>query len=148
MTTYNNVVDTIRDFCSNHAQVRKFYCGQAYEFQASDTNEFPCVIMVPQSSRLSDGQCLISFKLYVADLQREGADNLNEILSDTLLIMSDFASEFEDSMQDYGFALDDALLFECEPFEEELDFILAGWVCNNFDLQMRMSRDCSAIPEE
>lgn len=148
MTTYNNIVDSIRAYAESHLQVGTFYSGQKFDFQANDTNAFPAVVLIPQPSRFLGGKTVFSFQLYVADRLREDLSNLDEVLSDTALILNDFVSEFDEGFDVYDFALDDGLAVEAEPFIEDTDFRLAGWAALNFDIQLRMSRDCSTAPTE
>lgn len=148
MTTYNNIVDSLRAYAASHLQVGTFYSGQKFDFQANDTNAFPAVILIPQPSRFIGGKTVFSFQLYVADRLKEDLSNLDEVLSDTALILNDFVSEFDEGFETYGFALEDGLEVSAEPFQEDLDFRLAGWVALNFDVQVRMARDCSAAPVE
>ncbi len=148
MSTYNNIVDSMRAYAATHLQVGTFYSGQKFDFQSKDTNAFPAVVLIPQPSRFLGGKTVFSFQLYVADRLKEDLSNLDEVLSDTAQILNDFASEFDDSFETYGFALDDGLELEAEPFVEDTDFRLAGWAALNFNLQLRMTRDCSAAPTE
>jgi len=125
MKTYNNIIDALHTFCSNHYQINTFYSGDTWDFQAK-SNIYPAVIVLPQPSTIDKGRINIKFNLFVADLMNKDCTNLDEIYSDTLLIMTDIVSYFRNYEEDGYAILDDSI--NIEPFNEKFDDNLGGWM--------------------
>ena len=127
MTTYNQIVKAFEAFCVAHKQVNTFFSGKEWNFQA-ETNVYPSVIMTPQPSTIGRGGITLTFNVFVADILNADRTNLDEVYSDTLLIMTDIVSYFKDSEGEEGidFTLNDENV-AVEPFEETLDDVVAGW---------------------
>lgn len=144
MATLNKIIKDIETYCTSHKQINTFYAGQTWNFGAKHSNIYPAVVLVPSPSTISDGKIIYYFNLYCIDRMNKDRSNLNEILSDTSLIIADIIAEFDDNFSTYGYMLEDTDL-NIEPLEEEMDDIVAGWVCNNFSLQIPYGRnDCNA----
>lgn len=146
MTTLNKIIHDIEQLCSDHLQINSFYCGQTWNFQ-SKTNLYPAVILIPSPSILYDGKIVYNFQLYAIDRMNKDRSNLNEILSDMALVIGDVVAEFADPEYDtYDYFIDDDAI-NIEPLEEELDDVVAGWVCVNFNLAVPYSRNYCDTPK-
>lgn len=125
MITFNNIVDDFKTFCTNHLQINTFYSGETWNFQTM-TNVYPAVIMLPQPSSIDRGRIVLTFNLFIMDILNKDNSNLDEIYSDTLLIMTDMISYFRNN-EDEGYSLTDDTV-SVEPFNESFDDNLAGWM--------------------
>lgn len=142
----NTIIDHVEAFCTSHLQVNSFYSGQTWNFQAQHDNIHPAVILLPIPSTIYDGKITYAFQLFCLDRLNKDRSNLNEILSDTSLIIADFIAEFDDNYDKYGFVLDDSDI-TIEPIEEEFDDVLAGWVATNFTIQIPYGRNSCVVPD-
>lgn len=127
MATLNNIIKSFEDFSTAHLQVNTFFSGQVWNFQ-SYTNKYTAVILLPVPSAIQKGQLSLTFNLFVIDQLNKDRTNKDEVLSDTLQILQDYISEFSDNEEVNGFTLNDEESISIEPFEEELDDVVAGWV--------------------
>lgn len=146
MISLNTIIDTIEQFCNGHLSINTFYSGQTFNFQAQHDNLYPAIVLIPAPSTISDGKLKFNFQLFALDRLNKDRSNLNEVLSDTSLIIADIIAEFDDNYSKYGFILDEIDL-EIEPIEEEFDDCLAGWVCTNFSIAIRYGRNDCVIPD-
>lgn len=143
MVTYNQIINIVKDFCSNHKQINSFYSGQTANFQASPTNEYPAVIMLPQPSSVVENLISLNFNIFVTDLLIESNSNLDEIYSDTLLIASDLISylmnydTIDIYVENNGASL--------QPFEAKFDDYLAGWMIN-LTIQVPYTANSCIVP--
>lgn len=143
MVTYNQIINIVKDFCTGHKQINSFYSGQTANFQASPTNEYPAVIMLPQSSGVVENLINLNFNIFVTDLLIESNSNLDEIYSDTLSIASDLISYLSNYDDLDIFVENDAA--SLQPFEAKFDDYLAGWMIN-LTIQIRYTGNTCIIP--
>lgn len=146
MSTYNKIIDSFNAFCEQHKQINTFYSGQTWNFQTL-TNVYPAVIMLPTTGNINNGQMVLSFNLFVADILNDDRTNLDDIYSDTLQIVGDIVSYFKDMYDedDIHFYLDETNV-PIEPFEEEFDDVLAGWMAS-INISFPYSGSICAIPK-
>jgi hypothetical protein len=146
MSTYNKIIAAFDSFCTEHKQINTFYSGKTWNFQ-TETNVYPAVIMLPTTSIINKGQIVLSFNLFVADILNNDRTNLDEIYSDTLQILADAVSYFSDMYgeDNIDFYLDETNV-TIEPFEEEFDDVLAGWMAS-IDISYPYSGSICSIPK-
>jgi len=136
MTTYNQIIKSFDTFCGLHKQIHSFHTGKTWNFQTYMDNEYP-VIVTPLPSSITKGKISLSFSIIVTDILNKDRSNLDELYSDTLLIIADMVSYFQDEDETLGnmFWLDESSV-SIEPFEEALDDVLAGWIMTaNIDIR-------------
>lgn len=143
LTTYNQIIKAFEDFCTNHKQINTFYSGKTWNFQ-TETNIYPALVMLAQPSLINRGQINLNFNVFIADILNKDRSNLDEIYSDTLLIITDLISYFADAYETYGFYLDDTAV-NIEPFEESFDDVLAGWI-STLTIQIRYDGSTCNLP--
>ena len=124
MVTHNQIIKAFETFCTNHKQINSFYSDQTWNFEAKN-NTYPAVIMLPIPSTIQPGMVTLSYIVFITDQLNTNRENLDDIYSDTLLIMQDLISYFNDN-DIYDFSISDNPI-SIEPFEEQLDDILCGW---------------------
>jgi len=146
MTTFNEIVTAFETFSDEHQQINTFYSGQTWNFQ-TQTNLYPAVIMLPESSSIEKGSINLSFNLFVADILNSDRTNLDEIYSDTLQILADFVSYFDDAYEDseIEFFLNSENI-SIHPFEEKFDDVVAGWMAK-IEINMPYSGNICVIPK-
>ena len=125
MKTVNNIVTSLEDFVKRHQQLRSFFSGDTWDFQAK-TNIYPALCAVIMPSEVHYGKQVISYNIFIADICNKDKSNVDEIWSDTMQIFSDLYAEFRDNYDTYGFYLEDDNL-SLTPWNEDFDDILAGW---------------------
>ena len=124
MVTYNLIVDFVKNFTDNHAQLNTFYSGKLWNFQ-SKVNLYPSLVMLPVSSNVAKGEAFVTFNIVIADILNKDRSNVDEIYSDTLQIAQDLFATLNNSDEDF-FIADSG--FTLDPFEEAFDDVLAGWI--------------------
>lgn len=146
MSTYNKIIDAFDAFCEQHKQINTFFSGQTWNFQ-TQTNVYPAVIMLPVISSINNGHIRLNFNLFVADILNDDRTNLDDIYSDTLQIVGDIVSYFKDMYgeNEIDFYLDESNV-AIEPFEEEFDDVLAGWMAT-IGISYPYSGSICAIPK-
>lgn len=146
MTTFNEIIAAFKKFSTEHYQINTFYSGQTWNFQ-TQTNLYPAVIMLPEGSSIQKGSINLSFNLFVADILNSDRTNLDEIYSDTLQILSDFISYFDDAYEKdkIEFFLNNENI-SIQPFEEKFDDVVAGWMAK-IEINMPYSGNKCIIPK-
>jgi hypothetical protein len=143
--TLNRIIKDIKEFVESHPQINTFFSGPAPDFN-SLTNLYPAVILIPAQSTIYDGKITYYFSLFAVDRLNSDKSNMNEVLSDTSLMIADVIAHFDDKGEIYGYFLDETDVF-IEPIIEEFDDLLAGWVATNFSIQVPYARDWCAVPK-
>ena len=146
MTTFNEIIIAFETFSDEHHQINTFYSGQTWNFQ-TQTNLYPAVIMLPESSSMEKGSINLSFNLFIADILNSDRTNLDEIYSDTLQILADFVSYFDDAYEnnEIEFFLNSENI-SIHPFEEKFDDVVAGWMAK-IEINIPYSGNICVIPK-
>ena len=127
VTSYNVLQSKIEAFCDNHYQVKKFggeFYSEINNFATQD-EKFPIIFSSPVAQRVSDNVIEFDMDIYCLDIIKKDRTNLNNILSDTNLILNDLHLFFklgEDSSVD---VIDGTSL---TPINNSLLDYAAGWV--------------------
>lgn len=125
MTTYNNIINSFRNFAYRHKMINTFYSGQEWDFQA-DTNIYPAIVMSPDSSLIEDGRFYYKFNIFILDILKPDLSNQDEILSDASQIAGDIVAEFIENEDIYGFTIEESS--QLTPLEEVIDDNVSGWL--------------------
>jgi hypothetical protein len=99
MTSYIKLISYIQNFFNSHAQVYRFgsdFIEQIDNFTAKN-EKYPLVFMSLQSSNTTDYLATFTIDLYCLDIIQKDRLNINNILSDTHLILQDLYRYLKDS---------------------------------------------------
>ena len=134
--TYNNVIDTIKCVGEGHLQIQAVTTGNIWDIDLNKNTLFPLLHISTINVNASKGQLQYNFQLVVADIvEPNESENEQEVLSDTLSIMTDIISIFRNGETLYFYnaeageearywTADD---FTLEPFTERFDNTLSGF---------------------
>lgn len=92
MTSYITLISLIKNFFDNHSQVYRFESDFLEQFDnyAGFNEKFPLVYMSLISSDTTGYITTFNIKLHCVDVIQKDRKNINNIISDTQLILSDF----------------------------------------------------------
>jgi hypothetical protein len=143
-TTFNNIITAFGDFKNSHYQINTFFFGETWDFQSSQDNVYPAMILLPQPSTIERGMITFNFSVFVCDILNKDRTNAHEIYSDCAQIIADLVSEMKDKEDDYGFWLDETNVL-MEPFTEAFDDVLCGWVAS-INIQVKYVGSSCGLP--
>ena len=131
--TYNNVIDTLACISQAHGFVHTVSTGDIENIDTSGAVKYPLVHIVPTSVAADTGALTFNFNILAMDLVQNDESNEQEVLSDTLIILTDILAEFKngkklvDNLGDY---MQEDNEFTLEPFTERFDNVVSGWNCS------------------
>lgn len=99
MTSYIKLISYIENFFNSHAQVFRFgadFLEQIDNF-TSKNEKYPLVFMSLQSSNTLDYLATFTIELHCLDIIQKDRANINNIISDTQLILQDLYRYLRDS---------------------------------------------------
>tara|TARA_R100000655_G_C3000062_1_gene194275 strand:+ start:17918 stop:18448 length:531 start_codon:yes stop_codon:yes gene_type:complete len=130
--TYNNIVNILTRVSRGHGMVNTVSTGDVDNIDNSGSSDYPIVHIVPTSVNTGAHSLTYNFNIIVMDLVLEDESNEQEVLSDTLMIITDIIAELRRGGK-VGGVNDDYLQdnrgFTCEPFTESYDDKVSGWNC-------------------
>lgn len=144
--TYNQIIEVFKDIADKHYNISGFVNNHPLTVN-DDELEFPLMAIYPAQTRVIKHGMIIPFKIFVMDLQTNGAKNESEILSDTLQTCNDIIKILYQNEEKFGFVIDESNVI-LEPFAENfstsegtrIEDDVAGWfmtlevqVQNDFD---------------
>ena len=124
MTTFLSIIDFLQSFATSHPQINTFYSGKTWNFESAE-NLYTAMVVLPVTSLIQKGDTEITFNIIICDIMNSDKTNKDDIYSDTLQIQQDLFATLNNADTDWF--IDDAG-FNCEPFEEQFDDILCGWI--------------------
>lgn len=131
--TYNNVIDTLACISLAHGLVNEVSTGDIENIDTSGVVKYPLVHIVPTSVDAGVGALTFNFNILAMDLVKPDESNEQEVLSDTLIILTDILAEYKNGKK-LGGNLDNYLQedndFTLEPFTERFDNVVSGWNCS------------------
>jgi len=130
--TYNNVINTLKCISLSHGLVHSVSSGDIDNIDTSGAVKYPLVHIVPTSVNADTGTLTFNFNILAMDLVEPDESNEQEVLSDTLIILTEIISEFKNGGKfrgDYDYLQEDNS-FSLEPFTERFDNVVSGWNCN------------------
>ena len=139
--TYNNVIDNLKCIGANHPQINTTTDGDIYDIDLEKNTIFPLLHINPVNVRTGKGELIYNFKLFLCDLVEPHYSNEQDVMNDTLHILTDIIAYLKHrSGINEKFHIDTNASFTCEPFTERFDNALFGWV---MDLSIRTQWDYS-----
>jgi len=132
MNSYIDVVDTFRKICEDHLLIKTFSNGDIFEADLENTNVFTKAHLIETSATISKSSFSFTFDLLVMNLVNIDDSDMDTVMNETFLILSDVLREFRtgkgvinSALTDRQFGLPDNI--SCEPFTDRFENLLAGW---------------------
>ena len=133
MKTLKTIISNLRTLTEDHPQAYDFGYGPITDLNSQE-HKFPIIWMTNTESTLHDTSINYNFDLWILNLTEQDQDNLEDTMSDMILIGKDILNSFR-----YGLDEQDVSMKEdvnIAPVTLNFDHILSGW---------RMSFDVSII---
>ena len=136
--SYNNVIDALSCVAYSQGFVKSVSTGNIDDIDTSggvDGNStlYPLVHIVPQGVVAGTGTLSFNFNILAMDLVQPDGSNEQDVLSDTLSIITSIISEFrhgknlEIAPDNKGVLAQISEDVSIEPFTEYLDNVVSGW---------------------
>ena len=151
--SYNNVIDTLKCVGEQHLNINTVTSGDLWELDLEKNTLFPLFHINPVNVTVGMNTRTFNFQLFVMDLVEPDESNEQEVLSDCLEIMNDIIAIYKHGEILYGY---DAAAgeeqryfidndFTIEPFTEEYDNAVTGWVMS-FSITVENELNSCNIP--
>ena len=132
--TYNNVIDTIKNLGTNHAQIQTTTVGDIFDIDLEKNTKYPLMHLNPVNVQTRRTELVYNFQVFIMDLVEPDGSNEQEVYSDVLQICIDIIGILSNSKWQSQLALDiNAPVyfaegdFTLEPFKERFDQSVTGW---------------------
>ncbi len=138
--TYNNLIQLFTNIATAHKQLKSFGNGELWEINGDPKNSgvYPEAWLVPVNTIVRTQTIEYTVRLLVYDLVNKDESNENEVLSDTLQILSDITKVFRYESDNFNLLNDPTF----EPFTERFDDEVTGWSAE-FVIEVNFpSNDC------
>jgi hypothetical protein len=126
--SFRVVVKDYQTFADLHRQINSFGFGDIEQLTndviTKQEPKYPRMYVLPESTHFHMGHIHIGWKIYFVDKLNNDISNLQDVLSDQLEIAKDLISKMY--LSEYEADFDSVL----NPFYEQTETILAGWVLN------------------
>tara|TARA_R110000765_G_scaffold6157_10_gene19064 strand:- start:61 stop:630 length:570 start_codon:yes stop_codon:yes gene_type:complete len=136
-TTYNNIIDSLSCVSLAHMMVHSVSTGDIENIDTSGVVKYPLVHIVPTAVTSGVNTLTYDFNILAMDLVQTDESNEQDVLSDTLGILTDIIAQYKQGANlgiypnNKGvYAQVDDSDFSLEPFTERFDNIVSGWNCN------------------
>ena len=132
MNSYIDVVDTFRKICEQHFLIKTFTNGDIFEADLEDASVFTKAHLIETAGTINKTSFSFSFDLLVMDLVNVDDSDLDTVMNETFLILSDILREFRNGKALSTSALVNTQLglpdnISCEPFTDKFENLVAGW---------------------
>jgi len=129
LKTYNQILDRIKTIADNHRQISTFGQGDVWEIATSGTINYPLFWVVTKGSRIRRGEIGYEFQFLAMDMVRKDEENENDVLNDTLQIITDMISKLKmGKFAGIDLKFSDEIKFES--FTERFDEQVSGWLAD------------------
>lgn len=128
LVNYKQVIEDLEDFANNHEQINSFGYGDLTQLTmdviTKKEPKYTRMYVIPGDTLLNQNELLYNFQIIVTDQLNSDYSNQRDVMNDTLEIMKDimttlYLSEYESVWP-----------ATVEPFLEEYETILTGWIMN------------------
>jgi len=134
--TINQLITVFKDAANRHYQINGFGYGDNWEVGASEAKMHPVLWINPVSALMTESDNNIGYKTFeidfeirIFDLVNKDESNEKEVLSDGIDILKDIITEFKSHPYYTNSKLNIINDIDFEPFTEEFDEEVTGWVC-------------------
>lgn len=144
LVNYKQIIEDLEDFANNHEQINSYGYGDltqlTMDVQSEQEPEYTRMYVIPGDVILAQNELIYNFQIIVTDRLNEDYSNQRDVLSDTLEITKDimttlYLSEYESVWP-----------ASVEPFLENYETILTGWIMN-IQLTQPFDYDRCVLPE-
>lgn len=131
--TYNNVMDALKCVAYSHGMVHAVSTGNIEEIDTSGAVTYPLVHIVPNEVVAGTNTLTFNFNMLAMDLVQVDESNEQEVLSDTLGIITDIIAQYKQGGQLQIYPDNKGVFAQVdeditiEPFTEYLDNVVSGW---------------------
>jgi len=125
--SFNNALKLFRDIGEAHMLIHSTTVGDIYDLDLEKATEFPLLHVNPLNVQMNDTTMIMNFQLFICDIVTANNQTEEDVLSDTLLIMTDIVSLLRSETYEGFYTEGDYTL---EPFVERFDNSLSGWTVN------------------
>mgnify|MGYP003679368752 CR=1 FL=1 len=125
--TYNNVLKLLRDIGNSHMMINTVSVGDIYELDLEKQTEFPLLHINALNVTMNESDLTMNFQLFICDMVTMNMESEEDVLSDTLQIITDILSLLRNETYE-GFYTEGT--YTIEPFVERFDNSLSGWTVN------------------
>lgn len=102
MISLNSLLKKIKTIAEAHSQVNTYAQGNKYDFGQDEALVYPCLWAIPQggSMDLTGRKFDYTITIFCMDIELKDGSNQIEILSDTILILTDLVAKLQSDAQD------------------------------------------------
>lgn len=131
--TYNNIIDSLTCVAFSHGMVHAISTGNIEEIDTSGAVKYPLVHIVPNEVIAGTNTLTFNFNMLAMDLVQVDESNEQDVLSDTLSIITDIIAEYKHGGQLQIYPNNKGVYAQIdeditiEPFTEYLDNVVSGW---------------------
>lgn len=128
LVNYKQVIEDLEDFANNHEQINSFGYGDLTQLTMDVLTKkeprYTRMYVIPGDTLLNQNELVYNFQIIVTDQLNSDYSNQRDVMNDTLEIMKDimttlYLSEYESIWP-----------ASVEPFLENYETILTGWIMN------------------
>ena len=96
VTTLRQVQNRLNRIATAHLQINEFFWGPVYDFATSGTTNYPAMLVdIAPNSVFNDVLTKVNLIIHIADKERAGETNRDDIVSDCLQIAKDVMAEIK-----------------------------------------------------
>lgn len=141
MTTLNQIKTLLKEWFTNHLQVRHFYWGDVSDYSAVKDKEYVSVNIEYINSNLTDAFMNHNYRISIGDLANPNYPEMDdEAISDAMSIAQDFFAVFE-LKEEFNLVLSSNI----QPFTESTTDRMSGVVFRIVLQVPRKPNEC-AVP--
>jgi len=128
LVNYKQVIEDLEDFANNHEQINSFGYGDLTQLTmdviTKEEPKYTRMYVIPGDTLLNQNELVYNFQIIVTDQLDSDYSNQKDVMSDTLEIMKDIMATF------YLSEYESLWPANVEPFLENYETILTGWIMN------------------
>jgi hypothetical protein len=142
-TSLNNIIQVFAEFAAKHDMINSFGYGPLFDLGVDKAPVYPLMWIEPQPGIVHDHTVDLKYNIYFLDLVQKGAENRNDVHSDTFQFALDLRTFIQKNLiwDTITINTDSAIESYWEKFDDELDghkFTI--------NLQMEWDADACTIP--
>ena len=126
MYTLNQIVKVLNDIADDHYQINSFGYGRISSLPEKEDKDYPVMWCDTKPSQITDKQVGLRFEIAVFDLLTKSESNLQDVLSDTLLIALDVMAQLTSATYVDNFIINKT--GSLQDFVARFGDDVAGWI--------------------